>query len=322
MKHVQIDSLCSVVCLVVLALSGTFWMVGDAVSAEPPITDLAFTRDGKTLIAVSQAGIQEFSWPKLELQRTIESKSANIHCVMFSPDGKSLAIGGGNPSEVGIAEVFSWPTAKRVAEFTEHEDSVLSVAWLDETRLVTAGLDRQIYQFDLQDEDVQGSYAGHSRGVSSLCVLPDHATLISTGHDQSVRVWNSSTGKIIRSLSQHTEPIRCVALRPAEGGLPMVATAANDRTVRFWQPTIGRMVRFAKLESSPLKIAWNKEGTQVIAVCEDGWLRVIDPVQVKVVNEVSVFDGWAYAVAVHPSDGSFAVGGDGGQVRRVDAFVP
>ena len=72
----------------------------------PPITDIAFAPDGKSLISCSQKGLQVFSWPELKLQKTVRVSFANLHCLEFSPNGKRLAIGGGNPSEEGGGFVF------------------------------------------------------------------------------------------------------------------------------------------------------------------------------------------------------------------------
>ena len=77
------------------------------------------------------------------------------------------------------------------------------------------------------------------------------------------------------------------------------------------------MVRYIRLDSEPLNIAWLKDGSRILASCKDGHLRVIDPVQVVVTQDLSSIDGWAYSIAVHPTDGSVVVGGTNGQVRRV-----
>ena len=97
----------------------------------------------------------------------------------------------------------------------------------------------------------------------------------------------------------------------------MVASAAGDRSVRFWQPTIGRMVRYARLVAEPLDIAWLNDGSRVVVVCDDGRLRVIDSETVEVTLDIPAVAGWAYSLAVHPTDGSVVVGGVNGQVRRV-----
>ena len=158
---------------------------------------------------------------------------------------------------------------------------------------------------------------GHSRGVSALCFLDDNETLISTGVDQNVRVWNLTTGELIRSLNNHTLPAHDLARRPNQTGLPMVASASDDRTVRFWQPTIGRMVKFARLKAAPLNVAWLNNGATIVAACADGTIRLIDPDSVEITREIPALKGWAYALAVHPTDGSIVVGGPNAQVKRL-----
>jgi len=202
--------------------------------------------------------------------------------------------------------------------FDDHDDSVRSVAWLDDTRLLTASIDREIKLWDLEKKvNPVLTFKGHSRSVDAVCLLKDGKTLVSAGVDQSLRVWDLESAKLIRSLNQHTKPVHALALRPAEIGLPMVASAAGDRTIRLWQPTIGRMVRYVRLDAEPLNIAWLSDGSRIVASCVDGRVRVIDADEVKVVQTLTAIEGWAYAIGVHPSDGSVAVGGSNGQLRRV-----
>ena len=130
--------------MVWLSATSTLW------GQTPPITDVAFAPDGKSLVSVSQKGLQIFSWPELQLQRTVETSSANLHCLVFSPDGSQLAVGGGNPSEEGIVEIFSWPECQSQWKLSGHTDSVLSVAWKGNMNLVSASLDRSLHLWDLE----------------------------------------------------------------------------------------------------------------------------------------------------------------------------
>ena len=118
-------------------------------------------------------------------------------------------------------------------------------------------------------------------------------------------------------MNNHTLSVHDLALRPGESGLPMIISAGDDRTVRFWQPTIGRMVKFARLEEAPLNTAWLNDGSKVVAVCTDGAVRFVDPDSVEVTSEIHALNGWAYSLAVHPTDGSVVVGGQNAQVRRI-----
>lgn len=283
----------------------------------PPITSLAFSHDGKYVVACSQAGLYVYDFPTLNGQRTIEVSARNIHDLAFSPDGDRLAVGGGNPATEGIIEIFSWQEGKSLRTLRGHRDSVTAVAWRDASSLASASLDRRVILWDLPTETPIQQLEGHSRGVSSLCFLDDKETLVSTGVDQSVRVWDLTSGTLIRNMNNHTLPVHDVALRPNTSGLPMIVSAGDDQTVRFWQPTIGRMVKFARLNAAPLNVAWLNNDAGIVATCADGAIRFVDPDSVEVTGEIQVIDGWAYSLAVHPTDGSVVVGGSNAQVRRI-----
>jgi len=283
----------------------------------PPITSLAFSHDGKSVVACSQAGLQVFDWPTLNLQKIIKVQANNIHDLAFSPGGDRLAVGGGNPAIKGIVEIFSWPEGKSLHVLKKHHDSVTAVAWLDASSLASASLDRRIILWDLHTGTQIQDLKGHSKGVSSLCFLNDKDMLVSTGIDQSVRVWDLTSGELIRSMNNHTLPVHDLALRPGEAGLPVIVSAGDDRTVRFWQPTIGRMVKFARLKVAPLDVVWLEDGSKVVASCADGRIRIIDPDLVEITNEIPALNGWAYSLTVHPTDGSIVIGGQNGQIKRV-----
>lgn len=288
-------------------------------AVDPPITSLVFTPDHHSVVASSQAGLALYSWPELKLQQRIEVEMLNLHALSFSSDGKYIAIGGGNPAENGNVQVFNWPAMTFFKQLGDHADSISDVCWLGDSGILAASLDRSIKAWSLTSGSLNHGYRGHSKSITALCLLKDGKTLVSAGVDQSVRVWNVNTGGLIRSMNQHTAPINALALRPTERGLPIVASAADDRTIRFWQPTIGRMVRYVRLDSEPLDIVWLNDGDRIAASCVDGYLRIIDATEVKVLKELHGIDGWAYAIALHPVEGSLVLGGSKGQLKRFTA---
>lgn len=289
---------------------------GSASHAAPPITAIAFAPGGKEVVAASQAGVVVHAWPSLEKQREIAGDLSHVNDAAFSPDGKWLAICGGEPSVSGGFQLVSWPDGKPLAAREVLSDVAYQLAWRGSDELALAGADGQLILTNLAGE-VLRRFIGHSRDVLCVAMTGDDKVLLSGSGDQSVRVWNAASGELQRTLSNHTGDVRDLALRPQQQGVPLVASAGGDKTVRFWQPTIGRMVRFARLDSAPLALSWSPDGRNLLAACEDGRLRVVAGDTARVVQTADALDGWAYAVAAAPHGESVVVAGESGQMRAV-----
>ncbi|MEC8556336.1 MAG: hypothetical protein VXZ82_15100 [Planctomycetota bacterium] len=315
-RRLSLRSLLTIVTLIVFGSADQHcW--AQAPPILPPVVALEFSPSRNEVLCCSQVGVHIYSWPELKLLRTIESKFPNLHDLQFSPSGSQLAVAGGAPAETGGIELFSWPEGHSTALIEAHEDVAMQLCWVNNTSVISASLDYGIAELDVVSGEIRRRLEGHSRGVVTLCYLPLKDLLASSGLDQSIRVWNWADGKVLRSLTNHKQAVRKLALRPGAAPLPMIASASIDKTIRLWQPSIGRLVRFARLPSKPLDICWNKAGTRIFAACEDGVVYPIDPDTVEILQQESkrAFSDWAYSLALHP-DGSLAVGGRDGRVVR------
>jgi WD40 repeat protein len=256
----------------------------------------------------------------LSLAKTIQVEMDSVHDVRFSPDGRWLAVAGGFPGEFGSVAWIRWPSGELDRHVEVHDDVIHQVAFsADGTKWMTASSDEVCSVFAIDASKPSTRFTEHSRDVLGIAMLPDGETVVSGSRDETLRVWEAGSGKPIRTLHNHSRDVLALALQPNQRGLPVVASASADLTIRFWQPTIGRMVRFARLPSTPLAIAWVFEGRLLAAACEDGNVRLIDPVKVSLLQSMHVGDDWLFSVAEHPQQsGRVVVGGAYGTLRAED----
>lgn len=301
------------ICLLVFLMSSAILP-----AADPPITAIAVVPDGETIVTGSSRGVDIHAHSDLILGHALEIKFASIHDLEFSPDGKSLAVAGGDPGEKGIVQIFSWPVKKPLHRLERHTDVVFDIDWnSDGTKLVTGGLDHRVLLWNVEDETVEKTFDGHSKGVTSVCLIDDQQWLVSAGIDQSLRVWNLTSGELVRTLDNHTAPVNALALRSSTEGLPLLVSCGNDRTLRFWQPTIGRLVRFARLDAIPQEVVWLPGKTIVAVATSDGRVLIVDAETTEIVREISASNERIYSLRISRDGQSLLCGDRKGRMLRI-----
>ena len=74
----------------------------------------------------------------------------------------------------------------------------------------------------------------------ALPSVPDGRTLASSSYDGTVRLWEVSSGQMIRVLAEHTNWVTYVTFSP-DGRL--LASSSTDETIRLWDPDTGECLQ-------------------------------------------------------------------------------
>jgi WD40 repeat protein len=77
---------------------------------------------------------------------------------------------------------------------------------------------------------------GHTDSVNSVAFSHDSTRIVSGSTDQSVRIWDASTGEEVLKLDGHTDRVNSVAF--SHDGTRIVS-GSDDRCVRIWDTSTG-----------------------------------------------------------------------------------
>ncbi|MBI5799947.1 MAG: hypothetical protein HZA92_04360 [Verrucomicrobia bacterium] len=227
--------------------------------------------DSKLLVWDTQPG-----WT---LARTIGSATGaspltgRVNTLAFSPDGKTLATGSGEPSRSGELKLWDATTGALVKEFKgAHSDTVQSVDFSGDGKLLVSGAaDRFVKAWTVADTKLVKSFEGHTHQVLGVTLKSDGRIIASAGADNAVKVWSLVTGEIVRTVAGFSK--EATSINHVGVGDQFLATG-GDGKVRLINEAGSEARTFAGAADFMYSGATTPDGKIVIGGGQDGILRV------------------------------------------------
>ncbi|KAJ4135266.1 hypothetical protein NW768_004888 [Fusarium equiseti] len=159
-----------------------------------PVSTIAFSPDGKLLAAAGKSSI--FIWDTETHRRNYTMENSDISVALaFSPQSRLLA----STSENGVR---LWTMA--TGAYVDLLDRTRAVAFSpDGELLATASDEKNIKVWDLKYVDAQyGQSSSKIQGLPSSILLfsPNGKLVVSQPELDTLQIWNSMTGKLLRAL--------------------------------------------------------------------------------------------------------------------------
>jgi WD40 repeat protein len=222
--------------------SSVVWTVSTGVAAAkaapkagPKVT---LTWKSNSQLAVPAEAALESLQSKWLLERSLGSGDTKspiedrVNAIAFSPDGKEIAVGSGEPSRGGDITFWEVASGKLVRALRDrHSDVVMSLDFSPDGKLIASGgADKQVRVSDVATGRQLKVFEGHTHHVMGVSWRADGRVLVSSGADNAAKVWDWIKGERRKNLDGWDKEVTAVHYL---GASTRLVAASGDKQVRL-----------------------------------------------------------------------------------------
>ena len=198
---------------------------------------------------------------------TLKGHTGAVVSVAYSHDGAWLASGSFDES----VRIWDAVTGDQITILQVHSTVSCVAFHPDNERIVFACNDQSVRVRGVHTLDAPVQLDGHTDAVYSVSCSSDGAYIASVSIDKTVRLWNATNGRHIRTLKGHTDEVYSVAFSPDNTQL---ASASRDGSIRIWDvkvfnPPVGSKTPFAIAESTNGRVVAAVSGSKDIHLTDN-----------------------------------------------------
>ncbi len=199
---------------------------------------LAFSPDSRHLASAGEgASLKVWDMVTAQAVLTVSLQAAQteggneIRSIAYSPDGRRLASLG--PGALAVRDATTGETLKVVGI---PSGDLFGLAYSPDGRHVATCRQHRIMIWDAETGKEVYSFA-HSQHVWRVAYSPNGRHVAAACFDQTIKIWDTTNRKELRTLRGHTDRVTSVAFSPDGKRL---ASGSGDSTVKVWDAASGQ----------------------------------------------------------------------------------
>lgn len=288
-----------------------------AVGSNQPVV-VAVRPDSQRIAAGCENG-EVLVWNANDGTKTLSvlNLDAPVTAVTWSPDNRKLAVATAN----NIIRMFA-PTVQGVQppqELIQHQQFSTTSAV---SRMQFAADSRSVWIALADGQIEEWAYAGleqrrqfnHGGPVYGVAVTRDGSTIVSCSTDQTVRVWDNTTGQQKFQLNGHVGAVHGLALSPDE---TFAVSSGADGTLRLWDIVGGRQLKqLITYDATMYSIAVHPQGGRIAAAGADRKVHLLDMITGVEQQTLTGHTDYLHSVTFSPDGTRVMSYGYAGQIKQ------
>ena len=289
------------------------------------VTFVRFSSDGSTFLTVCSKQAQVWKRDCTPIGPPLRHTNADVLVAVFSDDARTIATGGSD----GIVQLWNAADGKAIGKPMRHTKSVAGILFHPSGRSLAVGSanDHAVQLWDTEKCEPVGGPLMHSGPVKIMAFSKDGRRL-ATGSaifafdplgqrpvlaGGEARIWQASSGRLLRMPLQHPMPVWSVAFSATGDRL---LTGCEDGIGRIFDCNTGQPICNALQSSGTIMdVALTKNGRKAATASAGSSARLWDLAELEGMGSTVLDDQAVRSVTFSPNSQILAAGCEDGAIR-------